>query len=208
MRRPHRLSPDSHGGGCCWRPPDRVSRIPRDRREQASRWSCAAPALSLPGRRPAAGDGARPGMASPARSAEIDFVNCVALVDWRHQSRRDPGPSRRCPRPPTTPPPIRPRTIACTIGGNVAEELRRFARLKYGMIIIPLLGREMVLDDRRGDRLGGRASGTRRRRSARGVFYYLVGGVLASSPRRRCLCAKPETARRCRLASLLLAATR
>src|SRR3984957_4581463 len=115
------------------------------------------------------GDGVLLGMAKFNRVLDVDFTNRVAVVEpgvtnlaitqaVEHEGfYYAPDPSSQ---------------IACTIGGNVAENSGGVHCLKYGMTVNNVLGCESVLMTGEIVRLGGRhldAAG-----------YDLLGGVLGS----------------------------
>src|SRR6266581_8141893 len=99
-------------------------------------------------------DGVLLGMAKFNRIIEVDFANRAAVVEpgvtnlaiTKAVEHRGfyyaPDPSSQ---------------IACTIGGNVAENSGGVHCLKYGMTTNNLLGVEMVLADGEGIRIGGKA---------------------------------------------------
>src|SRR3979490_1838086 len=99
------------------------------------------------------GDGVLPGLANFNRIREVDFENRVAVVEpgvtnlavTRAVEDRGfyyaPDPSSQ---------------IACTIGGNVAENSGGVHCLKYGMTTNNVLGLEMVLMTGEVIRLGGK----------------------------------------------------
>ena len=117
-----------------------------------SRW-CPAAGTSLSGGALPLGDGVLLGMGKFNRIREIDFANRLAVVEpgvtnlavtqaVEHAGfYYAPDPSSQ---------------IACTIGGNVAENSGGVHCLKYGMTTNNLLGCELVLIDGQIVRLGGK----------------------------------------------------
>ena len=154
----------------------------------ASRWCRAAPAPRCPAAR------CRSATASSSAwensSASARSTSPTASPWWSPASPISPSPRRwntqgfyYAPDPSSQ--------IACTIGGNVAENSGGVHCLKYGLTTNNVLGCEMVLITGEVLRLGGKHL------DARG--YDLLGvmigseGCSASSPRSRCgFCASPN----------------
>ena len=137
-------------------------------------------------------DGVLLGLGKFKRIREIDFDNRVGGDRARrHQSRHQPG-GRRMPASITRP--IPSSQIACSIGGNVAENSGGVHCLKYGMTTNNVLGCEIVLMTGEILRIGGK--------SAENSGYDLMGiitgsegllGVITEITVR--ILQKPETAR-------------
>jgi len=87
---------------------------------------------------------------------EIDFDNRVVVTEpGVHQSCHQPG---GLPMPASIMRPIRPSQIACSIGGNVAENSGGVHCLKYGMTTNNVLGCEIVLISGEVLRIGGKTA--------------------------------------------------
>ena len=109
---------------------------------RASRWCRAAPAPRCPAARCRLADGVLLGLGKFKRIREIDFDNRVVVTEpGVHQPRDQPG-GGACRVL------LRARSvvqIACSIGGNVAENSGGVHCLKYGMTTNNVLGCEIVL---------------------------------------------------------------
>ena len=102
-------------------------------------------------------DGVLLGLGKFKRILEIDYDNrCVVVAARRHQPRDQPGGRGTTA---STTRPIRRRQIACSIGGNVAENSGGVHCLKYGLTTNNVLGVEIVLIDGEIVRIGGKAAG-------------------------------------------------
>src|SRR3954449_5950608 len=88
------------------------------------------------------GDGVLLGMAKFSRIKEIDYINRVAVVE---PGVTNLGVSKAVEGEDFYYAPDPSSQIACTIGGNVAENSGGVHCLKYGMTANNLLGLEMVL---------------------------------------------------------------
>ena len=160
-RRADRLSPDRRCWRCCRQPrrrsPQVLALLPR---AAASRWCRAAPAPRCRAARcrwPTASCWA---CAKFNRILEIDYDNrCAGGAAGRHQSRHHPR-GRRAQGFYYAPDPS--SQIACTIGGNVAENSGGVHCLKYGADHQQRAGRRDGADRRRG-RAAGRQASRRRR---------------------------------------------
>jgi glycolate oxidase len=132
---------------------EQVSKVLRYCREQGIKVVPRGAGTSLSGGALPLGDGVLLGLAKFNRIREIDFPNRVAVVEpgvtnlaitqaVQHAGfYYAPDPSSQ---------------IACTIGGNVAENSGGVHCLKYGMTTNNVLGCEMVLMDGEVIRLGGK----------------------------------------------------
>jgi glycolate oxidase len=132
---------------------EQVARVLRYCHEQGIRVVPRGAGTSLSGGALPLGDGVLLGMAKFNRIREIDFDNRVAVVEpgvtnlavtravEDHGFYYAPDPSSQ---------------IACTIGGNVAENSGGVHCLKYGMTTNNILGLEMVLVTGEVIRLGGK----------------------------------------------------
>ena len=152
-RRAHRLSPAADGGGAAGDHRAGRRRCCAIATTKASRWCRAAPAPRCPAARcrsPTACCSAWPSSTASARSISTTgsrwssraspisaITNAVAHAGFYYA----PDPSSQ---------------IACTIGGNVAENSGGVHCLKYGMTTNNVLGCEMVLMTGEVLRLGGK----------------------------------------------------
>ena len=149
---------------CCRRPPSQVAEVLRYCYEEGIKVVPRGAGTSLSGGALPLADGVLLGMAKFNRIRDIDFDNRVAVVE--------PGVTNLAvtnavahagfyyaPDPSSQ--------IACTIGGNVAENSGGVHCLKYGMTTNNVLGCEIVLMTGEVLRLGGKPSGRGRLRPAR-----------------------------------------
>ncbi len=109
-------------------------------------------------------DGVLLGMAKFNRILEIDFANRVAVVE---PGVTNLGITRAVEHAGFYYAPDPSSQIACTIGGNVAENSGGVHCLKYGLTTNNVLGFEMVLMTGEIVRLGGKHLDCRRLRPAR-----------------------------------------
>ena len=152
-RRAHRLSRSCRWWWCCRRPPSRSPRVLPIATPKASRWCRAAPAPRCRAARcrsTTACCSAWPSSTASARSISTTASPWSSRASPISRSRQAvehagfyyaPDPSSQ---------------IACTIGGNVAENSGGVHCLKYGMTTNNVLGCEMVLMTGEVMRLGGK----------------------------------------------------
>ena len=152
-RRPHRLSPAAHGGGAAGDHRSRSSAVLAYCHREGIKVVPRGAGTSLSGGALPLGDGVLLGMAKFNRIREIDFDNRVAVVEPGvtnlaiSQAVEQAG-FYYAPDPSSQ--------IACTIGGNVAENSGGVHCLKYGMTTNNVLGCELVLMTGEVVRLGGK----------------------------------------------------
>ena len=132
VRRPDAVPRAARGGACCPRPRRRSSRSSRRATPRASRWSRAARARACPAARCRTADGIVLSLAKFKRILAIDPLARTAVVQ--------PGVRNLAISEAAAPyglyyAPDPSSQIACTIGGNVAENAGGVHCLKYGLTV-------------------------------------------------------------------------
>ena len=163
-RRADRLPPAAHGGGAAGNHRAGFAGAALLPRPRASRWCRAGPAPRCRAARcrsPTACCSAWPSSTASARSTSTtaSWWSSRASPIWRSPTRSPHAGFYYAPDPSSQ--------IACTIGGNVAENSGGVHCLKYGMTTNNVLGCEIVLINGEVLRLGGKHLDAARLRPAR-----------------------------------------
>ena len=141
MRRPDRLSATADGGGAAGDDGAGRRGAALLLRQQASRWCRAAPAP----RCPAARCRSRTACCSAWASSSASSRSTSPIAAWSCSPASPISPSpRRCRQQGFYYAPDPSSQIACTIGGNVAENSGGVHCLKYGLTTNNVLGVELV----------------------------------------------------------------